>query len=396
MAHFDPISVQVAVEGVYPAIMLGLQRIRDELFIECLAEARAAYEAEQPEMVGSTVTSPTRNGTDRLQHSASVLGVSRAASMMGDRSVAAMSVAKTHAATTTKKGPKPELLPLERKLEMEAERLRLVKLLSGAEMAKVHAEQQALLEAEIAAARAADGGGLMSMEGDGDYGHDAMEDSEGMHHDHHHGVLAPATPPRAVSTPPVPAPADVADAMSAMVSGKKRGPVPIHPPIPPLVAAQYILDFGAVVKGTSRTRKFKLVNPSSQAATLRWDKAVLESWGIKVEPEAVSKLPGLPEPGSMEVTMTLQAAKPQVALGPLELLLPVGAKGAPPVVVSIRADVQVPDLKLSQDALPFGHVQTGMTKVITLQLHNHKQVPCEWAIKKPVESTKAKDWSFFK
>ncbi len=32
----------------------------------------------------------------------------------------------------------------------------------------------------------------------------------------------------------------------------------------------------------------------------------------------------------------------------------------------------------------------------TVQLHNQKQVPCEWSIKRPaVESVKTKDWTFF-
>lgn len=53
-------------------------------------------------------------------------------------------------------------------------------------------------------------------------------------------------------------------------------------------------------------------------------------------------------------------------------------------------------MKLSQEVLDFGHVQTGQAKVITVQLHNHKQVPCEWVVKKPIESAKAKDWAFFR
>lgn len=58
--------------------------------------------------------------------------------------------------------------------------------------------------------------------------------------------------------------------------------------------------------------------------------------------------------------------------------------------------MQVPDLQLSQDVLDFDTVRTGHAKVYTLQLHNYKQVPCEWAIKRPVEASKAKDWGFFR
>ena len=36
--------------------------------------------------------------------------------------------------------------------------------------------------------------------------------------------------------------------------------------------------------------------------------------------------------------------------------------------------MQVPDLKMSMDLFDFGAVQTGLCKVITVQLHNYRQV----------------------
>lgn len=56
---------------------------------------------------------------------------------------------------------------------------------------------------------------------------------------------------------------------------------------------------------------------------------------------------------------------------------------------------QVPDLKMSQEVLEYGSIQTGKAGVVTLQLHNQKQVPCEWGVKRPIEASKAKDWAFF-
>ena len=85
----------------------------------------------------------------------------------------------------------------------------------------------------------------------------------------------------------------------------------------------------------------------------------------------------------------------QVTPGPLELTYPITIKGAPPVLVTLRAHVQVPDLKLSSELLDFGACQTGQCKVFSVQLHNAKQVPCEWAVKRPVEVTKTRDWQFF-
>ena len=45
--------------------------------------------------------------------------------------------------------------------------------------------------------------------------------------------------------------------------------------------------------------------------------------------------------------------------------------------------------------MDYGPVQTGLSKVFTMQLHNYKQVPCEWTVKRPVEASKAKDWAYF-
>lgn len=46
---------------------------------------------------------------------------------------------------------------------------------------------------------------------------------------------------------------------------------------------------------------------------------------------------------------TLQANKSSVNPGPIELVYPISIKGAPPVLLTLRAHVQVPDLKLSQE-----------------------------------------------
>lgn len=57
-----------------------------------------------------------------------------------------------------------------------------------------------------------------------------------------------------------------------------------------------------------------------------------------MNPEAVSKLP---ERGELEVSITLQANKATVPAGPLELVLPIDVKGGPPVLLTLRANIQV-------------------------------------------------------
>jgi hypothetical protein len=49
----------------------------------------------------------------------------------------------------------------------------------------------------------------------------------------------------------------------------------------------------------------------------------------------------LPERGEVDVSLTLQGSKPSVIPGPLELVLPLDIKGGPPVLLTLRANVQV-------------------------------------------------------
>lgn len=46
--------------------------------------------------------------------------------------------------------------------------------------------------------------------------------------------------------------------------------------------------------------------------------------------------------------MTLQANKPAVRAGAMELLLPIGVKGGPPVLLTVKADIQVRCSQLTQ------------------------------------------------
>ena len=39
----------------------------------------------------------------------------------------------------------------------------------------------------------------------------------------------------------------------------------------------------------------------------------------------------------------------------------------------------MPDMQMSTDVLDFGETKCGEAKVITVQIHNHKQVTCQWS-----------------
>lgn len=126
------------------------------------------------------------------------------------------------------------------------------------------------------------------------------------------------------------------------------------------------------------------------------NKAYLEAYGLSIDPEFVSKLQGAPEYESVDLALSLNTNKCRTPNGVLDLVLPIDIKYGPAILVSVRAHIITPELKLSHEALDFGEVQTGHCKVMMLKLTNPKEVACEWAIRKPMEATKGKDWEFFR
>ncbi len=360
LAHFDPIAVQVAVEGVYPAMLLSLPRVPDPLFESCLEEARSGVTATTIALLGSLTAGP--EGGDAattarppgsvagsaipLPRSPSIASRAGAAPAGGKGGAGAGAVAASRsttgapvAASTAAKSimakqplHSPELPP-EKRLELAAERARLVRLIGGAEMDAMRAAEQALLQAELQRSaeeqQATDVTDAARPDQDGD----AMTST------------ATATLRRSMSGTALAAgglrssSASVAGVTTAAAKARKDGP--IQPALPSLAASHYVLDFGCIVKGASRTRKFKLTNVGHGAVTFKWDRALLESWGLRVEPEAVMKLPGAPEMGSLEVALTLTSGRRVLGLGPMEMTMPIPVKGAPPVLITIKADIQV-------------------------------------------------------
>ena len=45
----------------------------------------------------------------------------------------------------------------------------------------------------------------------------------------------------------------------------------------------------------------------------------------------------------------------------------------------LKGNVTMPDLQISSDVVDFGEVKCGECRIITFQLHNHKEVRCDWS-----------------
>ena len=53
--------------------------------------------------------------------------------------------------------------------------------------------------------------------------------------------------------------------------------------------------------------------------------------------------------------------------------------GGPIVNIRLHANVTVPDLHVSVDVVEFGEVKCGECCIVSVQLHNHQAVPCDWS-----------------
>ncbi|TMW60398.1 hypothetical protein Poli38472_000440 [Pythium oligandrum] len=169
-------------------------------------------------------------------------------------------------------------------------------------------------------------------------------------------------------------------------------PHPIQSPVDsfPFVLSQFVLDFGNVVLGTHKIKKFSVINIGHTPASFQLDKNLAQSRGFQIEPERVVRLP---EKQPVEFTVTFQARK-NVDLGLHQVQLPIAMKNGPPCLVSIRAVVTVPDIAISTDVLDFGRMAVGTCHTMYTQLQNVSSVSAEWAVKKPMGS--ARDLSNFR
>ena len=151
------------------------------------------------------------------------------------------------------------------------------------------------------------------------------------------------------------------------------------------IIAAHVCDFGNVVSGTTRKRVFKVTNTSA-TGPLSWvfDKNLLIGSGFSIEPEKVVRLP---EGASATFQVNFNAKK-SIPLGEKEHHMPVDVKNGPLTVILLRANVTVPEVSVSQDALDFGDVWVGCARVMHLQLQNTSPVVAEWDFKKAMGSAK--------
>ncbi|KAL0967855.1 hypothetical protein UPYG_G00258380 [Umbra pygmaea] len=143
------------------------------------------------------------------------------------------------------------------------------------------------------------------------------------------------------------------------------------------ILPEYTLDFGYVIHGSVPTHIVKVTNTGPMSVSLHADRRPLIGTGFTVEPDRVKNLPYC-ETQTFEVKFDPRGAN--LDLGEVNTFMPIQVVGGPAVQVRLCAVVTMPSLTVSKDTLQFDKIQCGQCQVATVQLFNHKPVPCEWSI----------------
>lgn len=361
VAHFEPIRIAVVGEGIYQSVALSLPRNVDDAFAPFLEEARRLLRQEGPRASlpaslreGVQLPPKTAAGSGRSAGSRPTTAAAAAASRGSGRQVPA--------ATLTTRGGKLSTTPT---LPLRGDGLTSVGEGVGKGAAEGAQYAPSPAEVEHEADRLCLKADLLRREQEKADKATARKES--------------AAAAAAAAAAGGPAPPAAAPSGSRRPSGRSSNP---SPP-PPVVVSRYVYDFGHVVKGTSRHKRFRMQNVGAHQVIFSWDKSVLAAHGFSVSPDVMPKLPGAPEYESTDVTLTLNTALDVVANGIIDVTVPLLIKGGPRALVTLRANVTTPELDVSAEVLDFASVQVGHIKAMHVQLRNDKSVPCEWSVVKP-------------
>lgn len=141
---------------------------------------------------------------------------------------------------------------------------------------------------------------------------------------------------------------------------------------------EYLLDFGYVVLGTHRTHVVRATNTGWCPVSFKMERGNIHNMGFIVELDRVRNLPGAPDNETVDFVVTFDPRAANLQLGPVEAVVPIHIVNGPQVALRLRAHVTMPDMEISDDVLEFQEVKCGECRVITVQIHNHQHVRCDW------------------
>lgn len=170
--------------------------------------------------------------------------------------------------------------------------------------------------------------------------------------------------------------------------GRTKSRTQAIPTKTPFIIAHYVCDFSNVILGQQKKTIFKLTNVSDKPLSFDINKRVLTGSIFTIEPMQVLRAPpGQTVEFSVQCVTNSRKHKPEL----VNIDVPVIVRGGPEVKLSMKANITLPGLEVSETKLDFGSVYVGQRKEIAVQLHNTKEVPCEWNIKSLIASSNGED-----
>eukprot|EP01041_Mallomonas_annulata_P003640 gene3640-7257_t len=153
-----------------------------------------------------------------------------------------------------------------------------------------------------------------------------------------------------------------------------------------ITMATYVCDFGNIIMTTNKKRVFKIANAAT-AGPVGWvfDKRLLSSTGFVIDPEKVMRLP---EGASVDFTVKF-TAEPKLGLGRKEILLPLIVKDAPRLNVILTANVCIPEIEISSETIDFESCYLGFSRKMYFWLTNTSPVTAQWTLNRASSSKDA-------
>eukprot|EP01105_Mastigella_eilhardi_P014617 TRINITY_DN3328_c0_g1_i10.p1 TRINITY_DN3328_c0_g1~~TRINITY_DN3328_c0_g1_i10.p1 ORF type:complete len:4822 (+),score=1153.45 TRINITY_DN3328_c0_g1_i10:606-14468(+) len=159
-----------------------------------------------------------------------------------------------------------------------------------------------------------------------------------------------------------------------------------------MLLSTYVLDFGEVVHGTSKSGSFTLSNSGILPVSFDISKQCMKDTGFTIDPPGVKRLPGFPINDSQVFNVTFTTLEKHLKCPKAQAEVPINVKEGPSYMLILRASVIVPDVILSSSQIDFGQVICDQCKIVTIQLANPHKIPCDWE-SKPFRTSK--DAPFF-
>ncbi|KAI3385976.1 hypothetical protein SNEBB_004504 [Seison nebaliae] len=143
---------------------------------------------------------------------------------------------------------------------------------------------------------------------------------------------------------------------------------------------QYIIDFGYVIYGNVETRTVTLMNSGTTPLSFIVDNEKLQGTGFFVDVDRVKCLPPFAEGHqSVDCDIVFDAKSSSLQFGETSGSVPILIQNGPELGITMKAIVTMPNLRLSDDLLSFEEVVIGQAKVMSIQIANDQEIPCEWS-----------------